>query len=109
MEDIKRLWAEAPEGIIPPNVYYLVYKNKYYVVVDDNNSIVYIASKEYNILAVARSKLKLTETQGVQIYYVEDNKGGISPLKIVSCSLNTIKNKNQKFVLDKIVPKILNA
>ena len=109
MEDIKRLWSEAPEGIIPPNVYYLIYKGKYYVVVVDSNSITYIASKEYNILAVARSKLKIIETQGVQVYYVEDNKGGISPLKIVSCSLNTIKNKNQKFVLDKIVPKILNA
>jgi hypothetical protein len=108
MEDIKSIWDSAPEDIKPPKIYYLTYQNKFYVVVDDSTSIIYVASKEKNILAAARSKLKLIEKQGFLIYYIEDIKiSGISPLKIVSCSLNTIKNKNQIFALEKIVPAIL--
>jgi hypothetical protein len=110
MESIKSLWETSSPDINPPTVYYLIYQNKYYVVVEDKSSIIYVASKEKNILAVAKLKVKLVEQQGVPIYYIEDTKvSGISPLKIVSCSLNTIKNKTQIFTLEKIVPAILNA
>jgi hypothetical protein len=110
MESIKAVWDSAPEDIKPPSIYILTYQNKFYAVVDDETSIIFVASKEKNILAVAKSKLKLIETQGVLIYYVEDIKvSGISPLKIVSCSLNTIKNKNQIFAIEKIVPALQNA
>jgi hypothetical protein len=110
METIKAIWDTAPSDIKAPKIYYLVYQNKYYSVVDDSSSIIYVASKEKNILAAAKSKVKLVEQQGVPIYYIEDIKvSGISPLKIVSCSLNTIKNKTQIFALEKIVPAILNA
>jgi hypothetical protein len=110
METIKAIWDTAPSDIKPPTIYYLIYQNKKYVVVDDSTSIIYVASKEKNILAVAISKRIIDEQEGVPIYYVEDIKvSGISPLKIVSCSLNTIKNKTQIFALEKIVPAILNA
>ncbi len=110
METIKAIWDSAPEGINPPTVYYLKYQNKHFVVCDDSSSIIYVASKENNILAVARSKIELREEDGIPIYYIEDIKvNGISPLKIVSCSLNTIKNKNQKFAIEKVVPSTLNA
>ena len=108
MENIKDIWDSAPEGINPPNIYYLTYQNKNFVVCDDSTSIIYVASKENNILAVARSKVKLADSDGIPIYYIEDIKvNGISPLKIVSCSLNTIKNKNQKFAIEKVTPFIL--
>jgi hypothetical protein len=108
MEDIKAIWDSAPSSIKPPTIYYLIYQNKKYFVVDDSTSIIYVASKEKNILAVAKSKIQLFDKDGTPLYYVEDIKvSGISPLKIVSCSLNTIKNKNQIFVLEKIVPAIL--
>jgi len=110
METIKVIWDTAPSDIKPPSIYYLLYQNKYYFVVDDSTSIIYVASKEKNILAAAKSKIQIAEQQGVTIYYIEDIKvSGISPLKIVSCSLNTIKNKIQIFALEKIVPAILNA
>lgn len=105
METIKAVWDSAPEGINAPNVYYLIYQNKKFVVCDDSTSIIYVASKENNILAVTKSKIINREIEGYPIYYVEDIKvNGISPLKIVSCSLNTIKNKNQKFAIEKVVP-----
>lgn len=105
MESIKAIWDTAPSDIKLPKIYYLIYQNKYYVVVDDSTSIIYVASKEKNILAAAKSKIQLVEQGGIPVYYVEDIKvSGISPLKIVSCSLNTIKNKNQIFVLEKIAP-----
>ena len=108
METIKSIWDSAPSDIKSPKIYYLVYQNKFYVVVDDSTSIIYVASKEKNILAAARSKIQIVEKDGTPLYYVEDIKvSGISPLKIVSCSLNTIKNKNQIFTLEKIVPAIL--
>jgi hypothetical protein len=108
METIKAIWDTAPSDIKSPKIYYLVYQNKFYVVVDDSTSIIYVASKEKNILAAAKSKIQIVEKDGVPLYYVEDIKvSGISPLKIVSCSLNTIKNKNQIFTLEKIVPAIL--
>ena len=108
METAKAIWDSAPEGINSPNIYYLAYQNKYFVVCDDSSSILYVASKENNILAVAKSKVEIKEKDGVPIYYVEDIKvNGISPLKIVSCSLNTIKNKNQKFAIEKVVPFLL--
>lgn len=107
METVKAIWDNAPSDIKAPKIYYLMYQNKLYAVVDDSSSIIYIASKEKNILAVAQSKKEIVEYQGVPVYYVEDIKvSGISPLKIVSCSLNTIKNKNQIFVLEKITPFI---
>jgi len=107
METVKAIWDTAPSDIKAPKIYYLIYQNKYYAVVDDSTSIIYVASKEKNILAVAQSKKVIVEYQGVPVYYVEDIKvSGISPLKIVSCSLNTIKNKNQIFVLEKITPFI---
>jgi hypothetical protein len=105
METIKAIWDTAPSDIKAPKIYYLVYQNKYYAVVDDSTSIIYVASKEKNILAAAKSKIQIVEQEGFPVYYVEDIKvSGISPLKIVSCSLNTIKNKNQIFVLEKIAP-----
>ena len=105
MENIKAIWNSAPEDITPPDIYYLFYQNKKFVVCDDSTSIIYVASKENNILATARSKIKLVQDQGIPTYYIEDIKvNGISPLKIVSCSLNTIKNKNQKFAIEKVVP-----
>ncbi len=108
MEIVKAIWDTAPKDINPPKIYYLVYQNKFYAVVDDSTSIIYVASKEKNILAAAKSKLKIGEKEGVLFYSIEDIKvSGISPLKIVSCSLNTIKNKNQIFALEKIVPAIL--
>ena len=105
METIKAIWDTAPSDIKSPKIYYLIYQNKHYAVVDDSTKIIYVASKEKNILAAAQSKVQLVEQEGVPVYYIEDIKvSGISPLKIVSCSLNTIKNKNQIFVLEKIAP-----
>ena len=103
MESIKAIWDSAPEGITPPKNYLLAYQNKYFIVCEDSSSIIYVASKENNILAVTKSKIINKIQEGVPIYYVEDIKvNGISPLKIVSCSLNTIKNKNQKFAIEKL-------
>jgi hypothetical protein len=113
MDDAKKLqeannklaeaWSLAPEGISKPATLYLIFQNKWYAVVEDSSSVYIVASKDGQILAVAKSKTSLHQMHNVPIYYVEDTLSNpISPLKIISC--NSIKNKKQKFVLEKIVP-----
>lgn len=113
MEEAKRLqeansrlseiWNVAPEGMVKPSALYLIFQNRFYAVVDDSSSVFTVASKDGQILAVVKSKVQFTIKHEVPIYYVEDTLSApISPLKIISC--NSIKNKKQKFVLEKVVP-----
>lgn len=100
---LSKIWDTAPEGINKPSTLYLVFQNKWYAVVEDSSSVYIVASKDGQILAVAKSKAPLYQMYNVPVYYVEDTLSNpISPLKIISC--NSIKNKKQKFVLEKIVP-----
>jgi hypothetical protein len=102
-EKISQAWNAAPEDMIKPTVMYLIFQNKWYAVVDDSSTVYIVASKDGQILAVAKSKVRSEIKHSVPIYYVEDTLSApISPLKIISC--NSIKNKKQKFVLEKIVP-----
>ena len=102
-EKIKSVWDTAPEDIRKPNAFYLMFQNKTYAVVDDSSSVYFTASRDGQILAVTKSKVKKEIKFGIPIYYVEDTLNSlISPLKIISC--NSIKNKKQKFVIEKIVP-----
>ena len=113
MEEAKRLqeanarlsevWDTAPEGITKPAALYLIFQGKWYAVVEDSSSVIIVGSKDGQILAVVKSKAPLYQKYNIPIYYVEDTLSNpISPLKIISC--NSIKNKKQKFVLEKIVP-----
>ena len=102
-EKISKVWNTAPEDMIKPSAFYLIFQNKWYAVVDDSSTVYIVASKDGQILAVAKSKAPMYQKHNVPIYYVEDTLSSpISPLKIISC--NSIKNKKQKFVLEKIVP-----
>ena len=101
--NLSKLWENTPEGINKPSVFYLIFQNRWYAVVEDSSSVYTVASKDGQILAVAKSKVSLYQMHNVPVYYVEDTLSNpISPLKIISC--NSIKNKKQKFVLEKIVP-----
>lgn len=100
---ISKAWDSAPEGIDTPSIMYLFFQNKIYAVVDDSSSVFIVASKDGQILAVVKSKIHNETKHNVPVYHVEDTLSApISPLKIISC--NSIKNKKQKFVLEKIVP-----
>jgi hypothetical protein len=100
---ISNAWGSAPEGMDKPSVMYLFFQNKIYAVVDDSSSVFTVASKDGQILAVVKSKVRKEIKYNVPVYHVEDTLSApISPLKIISC--NSIKNKKQKFVLEKIVP-----
>jgi hypothetical protein len=102
-DNLSKIWDSAPEDISKPATLYLVFQNRWYAVVEDSSSVYIVASKDGQILAVAKSKAPLYQSHGVPVYYVEDTLSNpISPLKIISC--NSIKNKKQKFVLEKIVP-----
>jgi len=102
-EKIKAVWDKAPEDVGKPDVFYLLFQNKWYAIIDDSSSVYFVASKDGQVLAVTKSKVKTEFKFGIPIYYVEDTLNGIiSPLKIISC--NSIKNKKQKFVIEKIVP-----
>jgi hypothetical protein len=102
---LKDLWDKAPEDIETPKVLFLFYQNKIYAVVDDSSSIYFVASKDKQILAVARTKAPVYTMYGVKIYKVDDSEENvISPLKIISC--NKIQNKKQKFVIENIVKYI---
>lgn len=86
-----------------PSTMLLLYQNRWYAVVEDSSTIYFVASKDGQILAVARSKAPRYEKYGIPIYYVADSLNSlIAPLKVVSCS--SIKNKKQNFVIQKIVP-----
>jgi hypothetical protein len=102
-EKISKVWNTAPEDMTKPSAFYLIFQNKWYAIVDDSSTVYIVASKDGQILAVAKSKAPMYQKHNVPIYYVEDTLSSpISPLKIISC--NSIKNKKQKFVLEKIVP-----
>jgi hypothetical protein len=102
-EKISKVWDTAPEDMTKPTAFYLIFQNRMYAVVEDSSTVYIVASKDGQILAVAKSKVRSEIKHNVPIYYVEDTLSSpISPLKIISC--NSIKNKKQKFVLEKIVP-----
>jgi hypothetical protein len=102
---LKSIWETAPKDIVSPKVLFLFYQNKNYVVVDDSSSVYFVASRDKQILAVAKTKAPAYEKYGVKIYNVEDSgENVISALKIVSC--NKIQNKKQKFVIENIVKYI---
>ncbi len=102
-EKINTVWDKVPEDVGKPDVVYLVFQNKWYAVIDDSSTVYFVASRDGQVLAVAKSKVKTEFKFGIPIYYVEDTLNSlISPLKIISC--NSIKNKKQKFVIEKIVP-----
>jgi hypothetical protein len=102
-EKISKVWDNAPEDMSKPSAFYLIFQNRMYAVVDDSSTVYIVASKDGQILAIVKSKVRNEIKYDVPIYYVEDTLSTpISPLKIISC--NSIKNKKQKFVLEKIVP-----
>ena len=102
---LKSIWETAPKDITPPNVLFLFYQNKTFTVIDDSSSVYFVASKDKQILAVAKTKAPVYEKYGIKIYNVEDSgENVISSLKVVSC--NKIQNKKQKFVIENIVKYI---
>ena len=102
---LKSIWETAPKDISEPKVLFLFYQNKIFAVIDDSSSVYFVASKDKQILAVAKTKAPVYERYGVKIYNVEDSSENvISALKIVSC--NKIQNKKQKFVIENIVKYI---
>jgi hypothetical protein len=102
---LKSIWDDAPKDITPPKVLFLFYQNKIYTVIDDSSSVYFVASKDKQILAIARTKAPVYTMYGVKIYNVEDSgENVISALKIVSC--NKIQNKKQKFVIENIAKYI---
>ncbi len=99
------IWDSAPKDISKPNIFFMFYLNKIYAVVDDSSSVYIVASKDKQILAVAKTKAPAYERGGVKIYNVIDSgENLITPLKIISC--NKIQDKKQKFVIENIVKYI---
>jgi hypothetical protein len=102
---LRSVWEKAPTDIDMPKVLFLFYQNKIYTVVDDSSSVYIVASKDKQILAVAKTKAPAYERGGVKIYNVVDSKENImTPLKVISC--NKIQDKKQKFVIENIVKYI---
>lgn len=104
MDTIIKTWDEEvskSKDIKAPKVYLLSSGNRMFAVVDDSTSIIFIASTTQNIYAVAQSKVeKVTNDDGYVFYYVPK----IDSLKVISCTIAKIKDRTQRFVIDKIVP-----
>ncbi len=104
MDLIVKTWDEEvskSKDIKAPNVYLLTSGNRMFAVVDDSSSIIFVASTTQNIYAVAQSKVeKVMNEDGYVFYYVPK----IESLKVISCTIAKIKDKTQRFVIDKIVP-----
>jgi hypothetical protein len=106
MEKISSIWKSAPSDIQPPTIQILYFQGQKYAVVEDDSSIIIVASKDMRILAAAKNKTNVELENGTPYYVVDEKMYSpviISPLKVISCSGNTIKNKNQKFVIKNIV------
>jgi hypothetical protein len=82
-------------------VYILESGNRQFAVVDDSSSIIFIASTTQNIYAVAQSKIEKVMDSNGYIFY---NVPNIESIKVISCTIAKIKDKTQKFVIEKIVP-----
>jgi hypothetical protein len=104
MDLIVKTWNEEvskSKDIKAPNVYLLTSGNRMFAVVDDDSSIIFVASTTQNIYAVAQSKVeKVVNEDGYVFYYAPK----IDSLKVISCTIAKIKDRTQRFVIDKIVP-----
>ncbi len=100
--EIMDLWKKSNLKI--PKVYYLKCLNKYYAVVEDDSSIVIVASKNKSIYAVAKSNLEVLPIEGTDVkHYLVNNS---RDLHVISCGESTISEKNQIFTLKNIIPLI---
>jgi len=91
----------ASKDIVPPSVYLLKSGNRMFAVVDDSSSIIFVASTTQNIYAIAQSKVEKVMNPDGYVFY---NAPNIESLKVISCTIAKIKDKKQKFVIEKIVP-----
>ena len=89
------------KDITPPSVYLLKSGNRMFAVVDDSSSIIFVASTTQNIYAIAQSKVEKVMNPDGYVFY---NAPNIESLKVISCTIAKIKDKKQKFVIEKIVP-----
>jgi hypothetical protein len=104
MDTIIKTWDDEvskSKDITPPSVYLLTSGNRMFAVVDDSSSIIFIASTTQNIYAVAQSKVEKVVNSDGYVFY---NAPNIESLKVISCTIAKIKDKKQKFVIEKIVP-----
>jgi hypothetical protein len=92
--------SKASKDITPPSVYLLKSGNRMFAVVDDSSSIIFVASTTQNIYAVAQSKVEKVMNPDGYVFY---NAPNIESLKVISCTIAKIKDKKQRFVIDKIV------
>jgi hypothetical protein len=104
MDLIVKTWETEEsknKDISPPSVYLLTSGNRMFAVVDDSSSIIFVASTTQNIYAVAQSKVEKVMNPDGYVFYSAPN---IESLKVISCTIAKIKDKKQKFVIEKIVP-----
>ena len=96
------LWKNSKLKV--PKVYYLKCSDKLFAVVEDNASIVIVASKNKSIYAIAKTNLELLPFEGTDVnhYLVRNSRD----LHVISCGESTIKQKEQVFVIKNIIPLI---
>jgi hypothetical protein len=98
---LKNLWVNS--GFDAPSIFYLKCNNRYYAVIEDYGSVIQAASKSEAIYAVVKSKLFISQENGVPIYVLEDPYY----LRVVSCTVDSIKTiPIQNFVLTQILPTL---
>jgi hypothetical protein len=89
--------------LIPPMIKLLEVKKRFFIVIDDNSSIVTVISKSRVVYAVAKSLLKVKQTaENTDYYELSDFKY----LKVISCTENTAIKPRQLFVQDVLLKYI---
>jgi hypothetical protein len=89
--------------LIPPMVKLMEVKKKFFLVMDDNSSVVTVISKSKVVYAIAKSMLKIKQTEeNIDYYELTDFKY----LKVISCTENTAIKPRQLFIQDSLLKYI---
>lgn len=113
--NLKQYWDQAPEGVIPPKIYYGYYKSegKLFLTVEDHRSVFFFVPiapissgniyresrdpyKEHRLFSCVKSQCKITEYLDVPVYEMGQTK-------VVSCTKPF--NEAHKFVVSKILER----
>jgi hypothetical protein len=98
---LDKIWNAS--GFEIPKIKLLRSRDKWYIVMSDNSSIVSAVSKSRTVYAVSKSLLNIYQTEeNVNYYELKDPKY----LKVISCTDNTAVKPIQLFVQDNLLKHI---
>jgi hypothetical protein len=98
---LDKIWTAS--GFDIPSIKLLRSREKWYMIMSDNTSIVTAISKSRTVYAVSKSMLNIYQTEeNVDYYELKDPKY----LKVISCTDNTTVKPIQIFVQDNLLKHI---